>query len=107
MNKSLKLFLLKSLKLFLLLFFIGIFPAWLFAQSNFSTSIHKTRVGKGYWYNANTTAPSPGFETLTNVPISQIGCAECHPADNLDANGNPYPIPYPGMNCVDCHATNR
>jgi len=96
----------KSLKLFLLLFLIGIFPAWLFAQSNFSTSIHKTRVGKGYWYNANTPAPSPGFETLTNVPISQLGCTECHPGDNLDANGNPYPIPYPGMNCNDCHATN-
>jgi hypothetical protein len=96
----------RSLKTFLVMLFMIAFSGWLLAQGNFSTSIHKTRVGKGYWYNANTPAPSPGFETLTNVPISQLGCSECHPADNLNANGDPYPIPYPGMDCVDCHATN-
>ena len=78
----------------------------LYAQANFNTSLHKTRAGKNYWYGANTNAPKPGFESLTNVPITHenLDCISCHPADGLDANGDPYPTPYvPG--CVDCHAT--
>jgi hypothetical protein len=71
----------------------------LLAQGNITTSLHYTRNGKPTWYNAS----NGGFETLTNVPISQIGCVECH--DAVDANGNPYGATYtPG--CVDCHATN-
>jgi hypothetical protein len=82
----------------------------LFAQGNFSTSVHKTRLGKNFWYGADTSvtgAPAPGFETLTNVPIDDpnLVCTLCHPGDNLDANGDPYPIPYPGADCKDCHAT--
>ncbi|MCK6619775.1 MAG: T9SS type A sorting domain-containing protein [Calditrichaceae bacterium] len=97
----------QSVKFFLLTLFIFLFSASLLAQGNFSNSIHATRNGKGYWYNANTPAPVPGFQTLTNVPITGLGCVECHPGDNLNANGVPYPIPYPGMGCVDCHATNN
>lgn len=70
------------------------------AQGNFNTSLHKTRNGKPTFYNA---VPNGGFETFTNVPISQLGCVECH--DATDANGQTYPTNYvPG--CVDCHATN-
>ncbi|GAB4327776.1 MAG: hypothetical protein Kow0037_01610 [Calditrichia bacterium] len=87
-----------------------IFAASLFAQpGNFGTSLHKTRYGKVYWYSADTSltgAPQPGAEAITNVPIDSLGCTGCHPGDNLDANGNPYPVPYPGADCVDCHATN-
>lgn len=82
----------------------------LYAQVNFFTSIHATRAGKNFWYGADTSvtkAPAPGFESLTNVPITHpnVACNACHPADNLDANGDAYPIPYPGAGCVDCHAT--
>jgi hypothetical protein len=82
----------------------------LYAQANFSTSLHATRAGKNYWYGADTTvthAPAPGFEILTGVPITHenVACALCHPGDNLDANGNEYETPYPGASCVDCHAT--
>ncbi len=45
-----------------------------FAQSNFNTSLHKTRNGKPTWYNSE----NGGFETLTNVPVEDIGCVECH-----------------------------
>ncbi len=83
----------------------------IFAQAKFGTSLHATRVGKNYWYGKDTSvtgAPSPGFESLTNVPIDHenLACTQCHPGDNLDANGNPYETPYPGASCTDCHATN-
>jgi hypothetical protein len=71
----------------------------LLAQSNITTSLHYTRNGKPAWYNA----ANGGFETLTNVPISQIGCVECHDAN--DANGNPYPPTGYTPDCKDCHAT--
>jgi hypothetical protein len=71
----------------------------LFAQpGNFSTSLHATRNGKGTWYNAE----NGGYETLTGVPIEQLGCVECH--GPTDANGNPYPEPYVPA-CSDCHKT--
>lgn len=82
--------------------------AGLYAQANFSTSLHATRDGKTYWYAADTSltgAPAPGFEILTGISIEdpRLACRKCH--DATDANGNPYPANYePG--CVDCHATN-
>lgn len=88
--------------LVLFLFFIGMVVE-IFPQGNFSTSLHATRKGKIHWYNKVENGGTGGFEILTNVPISQIGCVACH--DATDANGNPYPSNYtPG--CVDCHATN-
>ncbi|GAB4365536.1 MAG: hypothetical protein Kow0042_04820 [Calditrichia bacterium] len=96
----------------LLLVLVPIFALSLFAQpAHFDSSLHKTRAGKLFWYGADTSitgAPSPGFESLTGVPINHpnVACTSCHPGDNLDANGDPYPIPYPGGDCVDCHATN-
>jgi len=69
-------------------------------QSNFNTSLHKTRNGKPTWYNSE----NDGFETLTNVPVEDIGCVECHDAN--DANGDPYPATGYSPDCVDCHATN-
>ena len=49
----------------------------------FETSLHKTRKGKPTWYDQE----NGGFETLTNVPIEDLGCVECH--DAVDANGDP------------------
>ncbi|MEJ2636085.1 MAG: T9SS type A sorting domain-containing protein [Calditrichia bacterium] len=99
-----------SLLNFRILLLLVVFSFALYGQANFATSLHKERKGKNYWYGADTSvthAPAPGFESLTNVPISNpnVACLSCHPGDNLDANGDPYPIPYPGANCVDCHAT--
>lgn len=68
-------------------------------QGNFNTSLHKTRNGKPTWYDQE----NGGFETLTSVPIEELGCVECHDAN--DANGDPYPPNYT-PDCVDCHATN-
>jgi len=81
-----------------IIFVIGyVLPA--LGQGNFNTSLHKTRHGKPTWYDAPN-----GFETLTNVPISGLGCVECHDAN--DANGDPYPATGYEPGCVDCHATN-
>ncbi len=76
-------------------------------QQDFNSSLHKTRQGKITWYSTVDHGGTGGFETLVGIPIEDIGCIGCHPADNLDANGDPYPDPYPGMDCVDCHATNN
>jgi hypothetical protein len=65
--------------------------------NNFETSLHGTRVGKPTWYDKE----NGGFETLTNVPIEDIGCVECH--GPTDASGNPYPDDYSGGTCGDCH----
>ncbi len=63
---------------------------------NFATSLHGTRAGKIYWYGAD----NGGFETLTNVPISEMGCVECHGPNNAD--GVPNDENYE-PSCVDCH----
>jgi hypothetical protein len=81
------------------LLLLVLIPCFALAQANFNTSLHKTRAGKPYWYNA----ANGGFESLTNVPISQLGCVECHGPTNAD--GQPYPSNYT-PSCVDCHPTN-
>jgi hypothetical protein len=63
------------------------------------TSLHGTRAGKAHWYGAE----QGGFKSLTGVPIEELGCTDCHGA--TDADGEPYPAQYPGVRCVDCHAT--
>jgi len=73
------------------------------SQAYFSTSLHGLRGGKVHFYNKVENGGTGGFETLTNVPITGLGCVECHDAN--DANGVAYPSNYvPG--CADCHATN-
>jgi hypothetical protein len=89
----------KNLKLILTIFILLGMALPLLAQpQNFETILHKTRNGKPTWYNTENS----GFESLTNVPIEDLGCVQCH--DAFDANGDPYPTDYE-PNCVDCHAT--
>ena len=75
----------------------GIWLAPLFAQpENFSKSLHASRVGKVYWYGAD----NGGFESMTNIPIEELGCVHCHAKTNAD--GEEYGEEYePG--CGDCH----
>ncbi len=83
--------------------FVFCFTTTLFSQANFNSSLHNTRNGKPYFYNTVANGGNDGFETLTGVPMNQLGCVGCH--DAVDANGTTYTNPYtPG--CVDCHATN-
>ncbi|HMN49401.1 MAG TPA: T9SS type A sorting domain-containing protein [Ignavibacteriaceae bacterium] len=79
------------------------FTEWAYAQGNFSTSLHATRNGKPYFYNTVANGGTGGFETLTGVPMNQLGCVGCH--DATDANGTAYTSSYT-PSCVDCHATN-
>lgn len=90
----------RKLTLLLTTIFVMGYVLPILSQANFSTSLHATRNGKPTFYNST---PNGGFESFTGVPISQLGCVECH--DATDANGQTYPTNYaPG--CVDCHATN-
>ena len=93
----------KNILLLTAVFVLGYILPILAQAGNFGTSLHALRGGKPYFYNKVENGGTGGFETLTNVPISQLGCVECHDAN--DANGVPYPTNYvPG--CADCHATN-
>jgi hypothetical protein len=76
-----------------------ILPSWLLSQDpgNFATSLHGTRQGKFTWYGGT----NGGMESLTGIPMSQLGCHKCHPGTY--ANGDAVnPATYqPG--CIDCH----
>lgn len=68
----------------------------LLAQANFATSLHSTRQGK---FNAYAKE-NGGMELITNIPMEDLACWQCHGA--TDASGNAYPENYvPG--CGDCH----
>ena len=67
-------------------------------SDTFPSSLHFTRSGKAFFYSA----AAGGFETLTNVPMTSLGCQKCH-----DPNGRPdgstvNPATYLA-NCCDCH----
>jgi hypothetical protein len=68
-------------------------------KETFPISLHATRAGKAHWYGA----ANGGFEKWTGIGIERLGCKDCHGATNAD--GEPYPMPYPGPSCVDCHAS--
>ncbi len=85
--------------LFTIIFVLGLVLPLVAQPGNFNTSLHKTREGKPTWYDME----NGGYETLTGVPIEDIGCVGCHDAN--DANGDPYPTTGYEPNCVDCHAT--
>jgi hypothetical protein len=45
-------------------------------DSVFRSSLHYTARGMGYWYDKE----NGGLETVTGVPYSELGCANCHAA---------------------------
>lgn len=68
------------------------------ATANFETSLHNLRTGKETFYSA----ANGGFETLTNVPYSQLACQNCHAstlADGTEVDATTYE-----PSCADCHA---
>lgn len=81
----------------LMIFGIGL-PAAQAQSENFDTSLHATRVGKPWWYDKD----NGGFELLTDIPIDQLGCVECH--GPTDANGVENTADYE-PSCADCHKT--
>lgn len=65
----------------------------------FRTSLHATRIGKATWYSK----ANGGFETLTNVAITEMGCLKCHPGTKAD--GTPIDSATYQPNCDDCHTS--
>lgn len=81
-----------------LLLLLG-FTISLLPQANFNTSLHKTREGKNYAYKIE----NGGMETITNIPMSQLACGNCHSTTGFYPNGNPInPATYT-PSCNDCH----
>ncbi len=89
----------KQIKLILMLVALLCCTSSVFAQANFSTSLHNTRNGKATWYSQ----ANGGLESLINIPIDTLGCQQCHGPTNADgvSNGDDY---QPG--CTDCHPSN-
>jgi len=67
------------------------------AQANFSTSLHSTREGKATAYNRE----NGGMEILTNIPIGNLPCQNCH-ADKYPDGENVDDATYT-PSCRDCH----
>lgn len=74
-------------------------PSPLTIEEAFRTSLHATRIGKATWYSR----ANGGFETLTNIPISELKCMKCHPGTK--ANGAPIDTATYQPGCDDCHAS--
>lgn len=70
-----------------------------FAQANFSTSLHATRQGKATAYMKE----NGGMELLTDIPMSQLSCLKCHSTTNTYPNGNPIDNATYAPSCNDCH----
>lgn len=68
-------------------------------EETFRTSLHATRIGKATWYSK----ANGGFETLTNIPISDMPCMKCHPGTKAD--GTPIDTATYQPGCDDCHTT--
>ncbi|MCC6037531.1 MAG: cytochrome c3 family protein [Armatimonadetes bacterium] len=66
-------------------------------EQAFPTSLHGTRKGKATWYSA----ANGGFEALTNIPINQLACLNCHPGTKAD--GSPIDSATYKPDCSDCH----
>ncbi|MDZ7292123.1 MAG: T9SS type A sorting domain-containing protein [candidate division KSB1 bacterium] len=87
----------KCAKVFLI--FVLLLPAFLLAQTpdKFPTSLHGTRQGKFTWYGS----ANGGMESLTGIPMSQLGCHRCHPGTYADGSAVDPATYQPG--CNDCH----
>ena len=66
----------------------------------FPTSLHATRAGKNRFYGAE----NGGFETLTGIPVEQMGCVKCHEESGMRADGTTIDSATYVPSCADCHA---
>lgn len=67
------------------------------APSNFPTSLHALRKGKATFYSKD----NGGFETLTNIPMTELACQKCHAPTYAD--GTPVDKATYAPDCKDCH----
>ncbi len=74
-------------------------PVIIWAQGNFSTSLHSTREGKATAYNKE----NGGMELLTGIELDQLPCKSCH-AENYP-DGTPVDNNAYKHSCRDCHNT--
>ncbi|MDZ7775542.1 MAG: T9SS type A sorting domain-containing protein [Bacteroidales bacterium] len=68
-------------------------------QSNFSTSLHATREGKNDAYKAE----NGGMELITNIPMDDLSCKNCHSKTGLYPNGDTIDPATYEPSCNDCH----
>ena len=71
----------------------------LFAQANFSTSLHATRMGKKTAY----AKENGGMELITNIPMDSLACLKCHSSTGLYPDGTQINNATYTPSCQDCH----
>ncbi|PIP76886.1 MAG: hypothetical protein COW85_11860 [Ignavibacteria bacterium CG22_combo_CG10-13_8_21_14_all_37_15] len=71
----------------------------LFAQSNFSTSLHATRAGKTAAY----AKENGGMELITNIPMTDLACLKCHSTTEKYPDGSVINSATYSPSCNDCH----
>jgi len=83
----------------LILWVVAVFtiPTLYVTQTSFNESLHNTRQGKATWYSA----ANGGFESLTNIPMEDLPCQNCHAATYADGTAVDAATYEPG--CDDCH----
>ncbi|MBP6871469.1 MAG: T9SS type A sorting domain-containing protein [Bacteroidales bacterium] len=89
----------KNFLLFSSFILIGIIAL---GQSNFSTSLHATREGKGDAYKV----ANGGMELITGIPMEDLSCKKCHSTTEHFPNGDTILPETYAPSCADCHDFN-
>ncbi|MGC1953187.1 MAG: cytochrome c3 family protein [Gammaproteobacteria bacterium] len=68
-------------------------------EKTFPTSLHGRRFGHLTLYSKHLG----GLETLTNIPVEELGCLQCHHGSGLRADGTAIDTASYQPSCADCH----
>jgi hypothetical protein len=71
----------------------------LFAQANFSTSLHSTRAGKSTAY----AKENGGMELITGIAMKDLACLKCHSTTEKYPDGSAINSATYSPSCNDCH----
>jgi hypothetical protein len=83
----------------LIIFMFSVMSTVLFAQANFSTSLHATRQGKVTAY----AKENGGMELITGIPMDSLACLKCHSTTGLYPDGTAINSATYTPSCQDCH----
>ena len=83
----------------LIIFMFSVMSTVLFAQANFSTSLHATRQGKVTAY----AKENGGMELITGIPMDSLACLKCHSTTGLYPDGTAINSATYAPSCQDCH----
>jgi hypothetical protein len=68
-------------------------------EKTFPTSLHSRRLGHVTLYSKHLG----GLETLTDIPVEELGCLQCHHESGMRADGTAIDPASYEPSCADCH----